>query len=403
MLFSLEILQAHQGDCLLLHYGPEDQPSIILIDGGPGRYYNTYINSLEPRLEEIQQNLSPDDPVSLSMAMVSHMDDDHADGIVKLLEDMDSRIEDEEDPLLIVSNLWFNTFDDIIGNLEISGIAQLPAGASPSDIHDFIPSLARAEDHAAMMIASTRQGRDIRDLARKLSIPVNHQFDKIEAGKPKLVRTGEQGKTTLWPGDLTIQVLHPNEERLLEMQKKWDADLKKAEANGDPNIFYASLASRDKSPFNLASIVCLVEFEEKRILLTGDARDDDILQGLENAGLLDDNGEIMLDILKLPHHGSDRNVSRHFFEKVKATNYVISADGRHHNPDRSTLEMLSKATRGRDNFTIHLSNRTGVNDLERELTEFIDADRQKGRSYGFEFREDTKLSKTIDLLEALHY
>jgi hypothetical protein len=320
-----------------------------------------------------------------------------------MLEDMDSRIEDEEDPLLNISHLWFNTFDDIIGNLELGGIAQLPAGATPSDINGFIPSLARAEDHAAMMIASTRQGRDIRDLARKLSIPVNHQFDEIEANKAPLVRSGEEGRLIEWAGDLNIHVLHPNEERLLEMQKKWDADLKKAEEKGDPDIFYASLASRDKSPFNLASIVCLVEFEEKRILLTGDARDDDILQGLENAGLLDDNGEIMLDILKLPHHGSDRNVSRHFFEKVKATNYVISADGRHHNPDRSTLEMLSKATRGRDDFTIHLSNKTGVNDLEKELTEFIDADRQRGRTYGFEFRDEAKLSKTIDLLDALHY
>lgn len=35
MLFSLDVLRARKGDCLMLHYGPEDDPRLILIDGGP--------------------------------------------------------------------------------------------------------------------------------------------------------------------------------------------------------------------------------------------------------------------------------------------------------------------------------------------------------------------------------
>ena len=43
----------------------------------------------------------------------------------------------------------------------------------------------------------------------------------------------------------------------------------------------------DRSVFNLSSIVILAEFKRKRMLLTGDARGDDILAGLRSSGLLD--------------------------------------------------------------------------------------------------------------------
>src|SRR5262252_3492897 len=44
----------------------------------------------------------------------------------------------------------------------------------------------------------------------------------------------------------------------------------------------------DKSVPNLSSIVCLIEKNGKRVLLTGDARGDKIREGLDNAGLLVD-------------------------------------------------------------------------------------------------------------------
>ena len=43
------------------------------------------------------------------------------------------------------------------------------------------------------------------------------------------------------------------------------------------------------------------------MLLTGDARGDDVLAGLREAGLLR-RSPLHVDVLKLPHHGSDRNV-----------------------------------------------------------------------------------------------
>ena len=96
------------------------------------------------------------------------------------------------------------------------------------------------------------------------------------------------------------------------------------------------------------------ETQNKRILLTGDARGDKILQGLEKVELLKPGGKMHLDILKVPHHGSDRNMTTIFFERVTADHYVFSGNGEHGNPERETLQMLLDA-RGDSEFTVHLT------------------------------------------------
>jgi beta-lactamase superfamily II metal-dependent hydrolase len=80
-------------------------------------------------------------------------------------------------------------------------------------------------------------------------------------------------------------------------------------------------------------------------LLTGDGRGDHLLQGLERAGLLSPEGTLHVDLLKVPHHGSDRNVTKEFFETVTADIYVVSANGKHDNPDLITLKWMVEAAK----------------------------------------------------------
>ena len=65
-------------------------------------------------------------------------------------------------------------------------------------------------------------------------------------------------------------------------------------------------------------------------------------------------------MLKVPHHGSDNNVTEEFFQKVQATHYVFSGNGQHGNPERTTLEMLFAARESveslsSERFSIHLT------------------------------------------------
>jgi hypothetical protein len=59
----------------------------------------------------------------------------------------------------------------------------------------------------------------------------------------------------------------------------------------------------------------------------GDALGDHILDGLEKGGHLVD-GKMHLDVLKLPHHGSERNITPTFFKNITADVYLASANGR---------------------------------------------------------------------------
>ena len=43
MYFSLDVLRARKGDCLMLHFGTNDDPHLILIDGGPSNVYKPHL------------------------------------------------------------------------------------------------------------------------------------------------------------------------------------------------------------------------------------------------------------------------------------------------------------------------------------------------------------------------
>ena len=395
MIFTLEALQAKHGDSLVLHYGNDNKnPNIIIIDGGPSGVYK---NFLKKRLLEIRDALmGPDEPLPISLLMVSHLDDDHVNGILQLTDDLQGPAINFD-----VENIWFNTFDDIIGNIQVTELASITASATVADVGGISPVFATIDKDTSAVIASTGQGRKLRNDAEVLSIPVNNPFEPLGRGKPALVR-GDAGVGRIdWGGGLTIHVIHPNEGRLKELQAKWDEDLRAAKKKGDDSITVASFT--DKSPFNLASIVCLVEFRGKTMLLTGDGRGDDILNGLRDADLLDNKGRIHVDILKMPHHGSDHNASTEFFKQVTADHYVFSGDGSNNNPEKSTLVMISSATRGSDDFTLYFTNRDGKLGLKKKLDEFKKGERDLKRKYGFSFRKDKELSLKVDLLDEIDY
>lgn len=392
MIATLEALQARHGDCLLLYYGEINNLKVIVIDGGPSQIYQQF---LKPRLLQIKKKLSPQKPLSLSMIMVSHLDDDHINGILVMTDEMVDKEEENGVHDFVFKNIWCNTFDDIIGNIEIPKISTLPASATPAGISSL--PIRNAEPHIAAFITSTGQGRKLRNNAERLSVSVNNPFMPVSAGKANLVHDGE--KTIKWESSLNIKVIHPNEQRLKELQEKWDKDLKAAKAKGDDDIIIASIINPDISPFNLSSIVCLLEFGKKTMLLTGDARSDDIVSGLKKHKLLNSKGKLHVNILKVPHHGSIRNMDKEFFGVVSADHYVISADGKHDNPDQQLLDILSeKVLKG----TIHFTNHDGEKGLKKKLDGFEKRLKDNDSKVKVKYRKEAG-SIIINLLDKLQF
>ena len=397
MLFTLEVLQADHGDCLLLHYGKKANPKTIVIDGGPSGIYK---NFLKPRLLEIKDAISPNKPLPISMVMVSHMDEDHVKGILDLTNEA-VKLKNNNDPQFFdLPDLWFNAFDDIVGNSQVPGIASV-ASSTVADISS-VPLFKGLDHELAAVIASTGQGRQLRDNAVTLAALVNNPFDSLKKGKAKLVRGGDKNSVVKWDG-LKITVVHPNTQRLNELQDQWDKDLKKLAKKPGAKIKIASLSNADKSPFNLSSIVCLVEFGGNKILLTGDARSDDILAGLKAQKLLDKNDHIHVDILKMPHHGSERDLTLDFFKQVTADHYVISANGKFNNPDKSTMDAFVDTTKKGKSCTLHLTNHDGVLGLKKKLDAAIKRIQKEKSKLKINFREKDTKSIVLDLQEKINF
>ena len=122
---------------------------------------------------------------------------------------------------------------------------------------------------------------------------------------------------------------------------------------------YEVLQILDASITNLSSIMFLVEFEGKKILFTGDGVGRDVLDILSEKNMLNSEGKLHVDILKVPHHGSERNVSEQFFELVTADVYVISANGRDDNPSFATLKwIIENGQKNNRKITIVATNKT---------------------------------------------
>lgn len=400
MIFTLEILQADHGDCLLLHFG-KTQKSLqtIIIDGGPTGIYK---NFLKPRLLEIKEALSPDEPFPVSMVMISHFDDDHANGILNLTDEAVKLMNNSEPQIFEMNNFWFNAFDDIVGNNQVPGVASV-SSASVADIAS-VPEFAGLDHHISAVVASTTQGRKLRDNAKTLGAVMNNPFKALKKGKAILVR-GDAGDSVIdWDG-LKLTVLHPNRKRLVELQDKWNKDLAKMKKNKKAGMkaISSALADVDKSPFNLSSIVCLAEYGKKKILLTGDARSDDVLAGLKLNGLLDSKGRMHVDVLKMPHHGSERNLTKNFLQQVTADHYVISASGRFKNPDRSVIQALGDIHKNGKSGILHLTNQKGEEKLGTKLKKLQEKLKKEKSKLVFNYRLDNELSIKLNLKSGIGF
>jgi beta-lactamase superfamily II metal-dependent hydrolase len=380
MIFTLEALQADFGDSLLLHYGSEESPKIILIDGGPDGVYQ---NSLRPRLEELREQ-NAGNPIVLEIVMVSHIDRDHITGILALTNELLKKKQAKQELPYNIVKLWHNSFDDFIKTKVEVLSAALNSAIKAADTETEIPINLSIDPSKVSVVADVKQGRTLRDNAKKLSLQLNKPFKGVVIAPPI-------GKKEVDIGNgLKFTIIAPNLERVEALQKEWDDTITKLGLAKDAQASEAIAAAYlDKSVPNLSSIVVMAEVNGKRMLLTGDARGDDILSGLKTTGLLT-NGKLHVDLLKLPHHGSDRNVSTDFFRVVTADHYVVSANGKHTNPDIPTLKMISDA-RGQDKFTIYLTNK------EKRLEVFFAEEKTKGKKYKVVFRKSNALSVQVKL------
>jgi hypothetical protein len=373
MTFTLEALNAKHGDALLLHYGKANDPKLILIDGGPRGVFNA---ALKPRLAELSESRGNGAALPIRLLMVSHIDDDHIAGVLDLTHELVRADEDGEAAPYEIASFWHNSFDDLVQEVEVADLHTLATKAKGKNALD--------ADTLAVP-SSVGQGRDLRNAANLLDLR-NRQFKGLVRGPAK-------GKKRVALGDgLTFTVIGPRQAQLDALQTDWAQKIAKLRRDGKlkPAAMEAVAAAFvDESVYNLSSIVVLAEHGKRRMLLTGDARGDYILEGARAAGLLGKK-PLHVDLFKLPHHGSVRNAAAELFASITADHYVISADGKHGNPDTETLELLVESREPDDEYVIHLTNKVP------SAAKFLQK-AKKGRKFEVVYRKKDELSVVVEL------
>lgn len=362
-MFRIKFFPARYGDAIRIAYGEPNTPRLVLIDGGTG-------GTREDILADLKEYEAKG--ASLELIIVTHIDRDHIEGILRLLEDKDF--------ILKVEDFWFN------------GWPQLPQDA---DNESFGPV----------------QGERLSTQIRRRKLNWNKRF----RGQAAVVsETGRLPEIEL-DGGLKITLLNPTLDYLKGLKQVWENEIRLAnldpgfgikepgenEEDEDEAFGVASLPDvfelansdyiDDKSVPNLSSIALIAEYGTKRVLLAGDTPAGPLLKALAR---LAPTEKLRVDLFKLSHHGSKHTTSRELIEKVECPLYVISTSGsRYKHPEQEAIaRVIAFSVRP---LTLAFNYRGKRNEI------WDDEDLRQDHQYKTQYPEDGKTGIEFELLPGI--
>jgi len=401
--FALDALSAGKGDALVMRWGSDDESHLALIDGGPS---GVWANVIQPHLQALAGSnpVGQPNPVILTLVVVSHVDDDHIHGIIDLAVDIDTAQKQARPVPVMVNEVWHNAFADMHFLADFADEPELQqaikdAAATPAALHDqtALPHQDPTVGDITAGAQSVAQGRQLDRVLKTINVPRNTSF----ADRNGFARDGSD----LRVAQLRVTVLAPNAQLLITLKAKWKEALQKILRkqidNAQARVSALAAAFDDASIPNQSSIVLLVEFAGKRMLLTGDARGDQLIAAINNSPVI--TKPLIVDLFKIPHHGSSHSNGRELFEMVTADHYVISGNGEHGNPHPETLTALFESQAGRP-ITLYLTNRPSAGAVKpddvtkaRQAEEILNA-AESNPNVTIVYRDDKELAVTADLV-----
>ena len=304
--FTIEMLPAYHGDSLWIEWGDALAPHRMLIDGGLVGTYNAIVKRAGSRCH-------------LDLFCVTHVDQDHVEGAVKLLANLPSQYS--------VNQVWFNSWDQITGAARLGAVQGEKLGAAI--VRDGLRWNTSFHSKAAMVPDSGELPWF--ELPDGLILTVlSPRAAELAALKP--VWEKECAKAGLMPGNIE------------EATEALARDKKLAPRLGE-SIDVEALASEpyiaDSSAANGSSIALLAEFDGKSILLNGDAHSEVLEAGTTR--LLTQRGmnKLHLDAVKVAHHGSMYNTSPSLLDLLDCPTWLFSTNGdKFQHPDRETIARI---------------------------------------------------------------
>lgn len=154
----------------------------------------------------------------------------------------------------------------------------------------------------------------------------------------------------LYVGDMLIRAVLPTRELLTSYFDEWDKQMEKTKLT--------DAQSADDSDANGGSIVLVIEAMGNRLLFSGDAFAPN-LEAISGTW----TGPNGFALVKLPHHGSNANMSSSMLDAMNCRSFVISANGSMGRPAQKTVNILGQY--GSEHGGVKLYGNYGWNDIDK--------------------------------------
>lgn len=354
---SIKVFPANGGDSILIIIN--ELKYNILVDTGYGSTFSKYIKPTISKLD--RANI-------LDQLIITHIDNDHILGGIKLLKDNERILEDKANEQVVdVRNVLYN------GYMELTGCKKLECkhdekrekiikeldlelcGENEDFIEEDIGNVGYKEGDSFSSLL--KKGKALKYIHNHVGIikqqeVYNNILDIAENVKIIVLTPGQNQVNELlvkWRKYLEDkgikEELSEEDEILFEKYNSIKKEFKeKLENVGNKGFNLEELSEvelkQEREEKNASSISFLLIVNQEKYLFAGDAYPADILESLEE--LL--NGRIINDmnfeVFKVPHHGSKNNISDSLLSTIHCKRYIISTNGAHNHPDNETVAKI---------------------------------------------------------------
>ncbi|MBB4825592.1 beta-lactamase superfamily II metal-dependent hydrolase [Sporosarcina luteola] len=360
-MINIKMYPAENGDSFLISFGKENRKH-ILIDCG---YAETYHKYLKKDLLEIKEKGE-----KINLFIVTHIDEDHILGAIEFLED------NNNSRFIEVEEIWYNCYRHLQFEKKQGVLSEKEKRILRREI-DLGESYVKRESIGGISKSeiSVKQGSTLGALILSGGYKWNDSFEGKAVSRDNLEKINF--------GDINITILSPNEEKLEKLKEKWLKELmgKKWNFNiTEDNLFddafefmmlmqkelqiektEVSLKEKnitdsieklikekinlDNSSTNGSSIAICIGYQKRNLLFLGDGHPDILESSIYNLGIE------KFDSIKVPHHGSKKNMTLDLSRVLKSDKFLISTNGKNHShPDLETIAKLIYMHKDMKNF-----------------------------------------------------
>lgn len=331
MEIKINMLDVKDGDAIIIELVKPDNTLVMVIDGGES---GCYLEIVKPKLQSILKKHNKNAP---DVVVCTHYDSDHIGGLIPLVRDYINNIK----------QVWMHSTSDSIGKLllemeEIKNknlkIMKLfgEINLEKELLKESKTTMTEVEENKKFVLESLNQLNQLIKLipSSKLKQVFHKQSPLPDWSEIKILGPTLEYYNTLFPKSQTLKSLILEELEVsskMLLLEKIEKELITNPCDKLKNDTNAKITSTNK-----ASIIIAIDNDKKRYLFTGDA-------GLESFKKIPDWENELKDIyfLKVPHHGSNNNMSKEMSDKMSPSYAYNSGDTYQ---DEEVIECLAQKT-----------------------------------------------------------